>query len=208
MKCILLTGFEDFGGYGKNSSAALMEWVEADPELFKRYQIRTAILDVTYTGAFKKWKRVFETFQPDLAVSFGLSWETNEVKLERIALNLDDCLLPDNKDVLRLDKPIDKNAPPALRTLLPIKRIHNRLLNAGIPVKISNHAGAYLCNHIFFTGLTYVGQLPAPVPFGFIHLPPLVEQLEPLNRSGVTKDQLLQMVRIVIETSLRSTRAN
>jgi pyrrolidone-carboxylate peptidase len=38
-------------------------------------------------------------------------------------------------------------------------------------VAISNHAGAYLCNHVFYVARHFLEQRGRAVPCGFIHLP-------------------------------------
>ena len=41
--------------------------------------------------------------------------------------------------------------------LLPVMR--DRLAAAGLPVRYSNHAGTYLCNHVFYYGLHLIERL-------------------------------------------------
>jgi pyroglutamyl-peptidase len=40
-----------------------------------------------------------------------------------------------------------------------------------VPTVVSNHAGAFLCNHVFYIAQHEVEQLGIPCQCGFIHVP-------------------------------------
>ena len=42
------------------------------------------------------------------------------------------------------------DGPAAYFSTLPIKRIVMRLMAAGIPAQVSNSAGTFVCNHVFY----------------------------------------------------------
>jgi pyroglutamyl-peptidase len=50
------------------------------------------------------------------------------------------------------------------------------LKSRDIPSIISNHAGAYVCNHVFYTARHEIERLGAGIPCGFIHVPLMAEQ--------------------------------
>jgi len=201
---VLLTGFTEFGEYGKNVSEVLMTEVEANLHLFPSATVFTRVLDVDYSNAEHQFDRAVLETEPDLVISFGLSWGIDEIKLERFALNIDDATLPDNAGVLRQGSEIIPGGALALRTTLPISEIYDSLKNENIPVKFSNHAGAFLCNHIFYHGLTKFSDTSPLVPYGFIHLPPLQVQVTDMGRTVLTQEQLLQGAVTIVTTSLRS----
>ncbi len=78
-----------------------MAEIEANLHLFTNATVFTRVLDVDYTTAEQQFDRAVLETEPDLVISFGLSWGIDEIKLERIALNIDDATLPDNAGVLR-----------------------------------------------------------------------------------------------------------
>ncbi len=199
---VLLTGFTEFSDYGKNPSEFLLEQVNQNLHLFPGVDIHTRILDVDYIQADQQFDLAVAEVQPDLVVSFGLSWSIDEIKLERFALNIDDASLPDNTGLLRQGSEIIAGGECALRSSLPLATIYDTLVAENIPVKFSNHAGAYLCNHIFYHGLNHLARYSQYVPFGFIHLPPLQEQVSHLDRSVPSNEQRLSAVRIIVGLSI------
>ena len=46
-----------------------------------------------------------------------------------------------------------------------------------IPAVISNSAGTYVCNHLFYELLYWCDKLSLPTKIGFVHLPRLPEQV-------------------------------
>jgi pyroglutamyl-peptidase len=62
-----------------------------------------------------------------------------------------------------------------------VRAIRERLLGQGIPARLSNSAGTYLCNAVMYRLL---GRLPAHVPTGFIHLPHLPAEAARLMAEG------------------------
>jgi pyroglutamyl-peptidase len=64
---------------------------------------------------------------------------------------------------------------------LPLRAIREALLARGIPARLSNSAGTYLCNAAMYRLL---GRLPQDVPAGFIHLPHLPAEAARLMAEG------------------------
>lgn len=95
----------------------------------------------------------------------GLAVWSRNIGVEALAMNLDHC---EDPAYARYRRPIRPGGPLMLESRLPIDRLVRRLSDAGFPVGISHHAGTFVCNHVFYVGLSK----SRPVPCGFIHLPP------------------------------------
>ena len=67
-------------------------------------------------------------------------------------------------------------APAAYFSTLPIKAIVQGLRAAGIPASVSNSAGTFVCNHLFYGLMHRLAREPR-MRGGFIHLPYLPEQV-------------------------------
>lgn len=93
------------------------------------------------------------------------------IRLERIAINLDDYAIPDNEGNQPREEKIVQNAPDAYFSTLPLRNYYEKLCDAKIPVHYSLSAGSYLCNHLFFQVMHYLHQQNRTIPAGFIHIP-------------------------------------
>ena len=80
------------------------------------------------------------------------------VSLERIAINCDDARIPDNAGNAPVDEPVVPGAPAAYFSTLPVKAALAALGAAGIPAEVSQTAGTYVCNHVFY-GLMHALRL-------------------------------------------------
>lgn len=170
MKRILLTGFNPFGKIRVNPSQLLVEKLAMTTRPLP-YQLITALLPTEYVRATRHMKQLLRKHSPDVVVCLGVAAGRREVCLERIALNLDDEQLADNAGLIRLDREIVKGGPALYRSTLPLQRMLASLRRAQIPARISNHAGTYLCNHIFYVVCHETRS--RKIPAGFIHLPAL-----------------------------------
>ncbi len=200
---ILLTGFKPFGKAEINPTEWLMEAM-AETELAGA-AVRAVVLDVDYERCQEQLRREVDDFQPAAIVSFGLRMSSDLIGLERVAVNVDDASIPDTGNQLRRGTRIVETGPVGYWSTLPLNEMLAVLREAGIGAEISNHAGTYVCNHLFYYARHLVEERGLGVPVGFIHVPPLPQQL-PENapsrpgppRTGLAADTLLQVARLCV----------
>ena len=77
------------------------------------------------------------------------------LSLERVAINVNDARIPDNTGDQPVDTPVVAGGPAAYFTSLPIKAMLAALLAEGINAEVSQTAGTFVCNHVFY-GLMHV----------------------------------------------------
>lgn len=170
----VLTGFEPFGKYLINPAEKIVK--ELDKQKISNVVIVGKILPNVFREARGAVEEIFEKVKPDIAIHIGLAATRSSISVERVAINLIDARIPDNKGFQPRDKPINPNAPIAYFSTLPIKKIVENLNSKGIPAVVSNTAGLYMCNYIMFTSLHYSATNGYPKKTGFIHVPCLPEQ--------------------------------
>ena len=154
----LLTYFEPFGGAKKNISQQVAEGIEAEG-LVKR------CLPVSFKRSPEVLRETLKDYQPAFILSLGQCAEGEKIRLERFAINLMDSDKGDNDGYMPDEETIDTNAPLALRTSLNIKQLQRECVNVGLPVILSNSAGLYVCNRIFWEALRYTEKAL------FVHIP-------------------------------------
>ncbi|MGB1286175.1 MAG: pyrrolidone-carboxylate peptidase [Aggregatilineales bacterium] len=170
-KTILLTGFEPFGKVTENPSQRLIEHFSSVS--VPGIKVITQILSVTYDGAGQCICDLTAQHAPDVIIMLGVAQSRPTISLERFALNIDDASIADNAGVLRQGEAIIKEGNQALQSSLPLQKMHDAIATKNIPVRYSNHAGAYVCNHIFYCALYDLKQHNNDIPCGFIHVPSL-----------------------------------
>ncbi len=198
----LLTGFEPFPGYPHNPSQWVVERLGAEP--IPGVDLETQVLPVDYARAGKGIGRLIREIKPEAVLALGLAGKRRSVRLERVSLNLNDSTRPDNRGRVSEGQPIDPQAPAAYFSSLPLIEIREALAAAGIPVRISNLAGAYLCNHVFFSAMHTIEALGLASRAGFVHLPQAAEYHP--DGEGLSLSDLKKGVEIVLSV-LRKTRS-
>ncbi|HUF39783.1 MAG TPA: pyroglutamyl-peptidase I [Anaerolineales bacterium] len=193
-KRILLTGFEPFGEVEANPSQRVVDALVADG--VAGVELAVGVLPVSYASAGGCMRRLIRENRPDHVLALGLAAKSEEIRIERVALNLDDSSSPDNDGVLREGDPILADGPPAYFSALPLTGLKGALESAGIPVRISNHAGAYLCNHVYYAAAHEVEQLGLPSRAVFIHVPLPAELGGP---AGLSMDAIERAVRLSLQ---------
>jgi pyroglutamyl-peptidase len=205
---LLLTAFEPFAGEGINSS---LETARAMKQIqFPDALVRVVELPVDRFRAVALALGLLREERPDVMILLGEAGGRYRITPERIAINVDDFRIPDNAGNQPSDEPIIEGGPVAYFSTLPIRAITNRLNKAHIPAAISNTAGAYLCNRLFYSVMHSISVEAMSTAAGFIHMPYLHNQAidKYPDVPSLSRESLVEAVRLAIEVSLGCATAS
>lgn len=199
---ILVTGFEPFGGESVNPS-----WmaVERLPDTLNGAEIVKRRLPVVYFRALDILEKEIETLRPDVVVMTGQAGGSDAMRIERVGINLCEAKLPDNDGVQLMGAPIVPEGPNAYFSTFPYREMLAAVEEAGIPVRHSFSAGAYLCNHVLY-GALHLAETKFPgLRAGFIHVPFLPEQTEgkPAGTPSLPLEDIARALRLMVEAIVR-----
>lgn len=210
---VLVTGFGAFPGAPVNPTQELIGLLAGHEDAFAGAKLHLRVLPVEYDKVGGLLEKFGHEVTPDIAIHFGLAANARGFRLESTARN--------HSSMERADAGAGKprstqicKGPKTLRSTLPLGAIAGALKTKSLPVTRSAHAGAYLCNHLFY--LSRSGSIAgyAPRMAGFIHLPYLDDQLAALpasQRAGLftlTRRQLLDGALTVIGQSIEAAGAD
>ncbi len=176
---ILITGFEPFAGLAYNPSSEIA--TRLDGREIAGHRIVGRLLPVDFARYRAGLETLLREFSPTLYIGFGLASGEDMIRIERFGVNLADFDIPDNAGARPVGRAIESDGPAARASTLPCPEIRAALLEAGIPARLSNSAGSYLCNATLYSAL---GLCTEPRRCGFIHLPYASEQVADLLRAG------------------------
>lgn len=199
-KLVLLTGFEPFGGETLNPSELAVRAL--DGQILAGRRVVGAVLPCVFGAAGTRLLELIKTHRPELVVCVGQAGGRAEISLERVAINVDDATQPDNAGACPSDRPIVPDGPTAYWTTLPIKALVTALHAVGLPAKVSQTAGTFVCNHLFYCLMHALRNRPE-VRGGFVHVPFLPEQATrlPGNPPSLTLPQIIRALEIIIVTT-------
>ena len=165
---ILLTGFEPFDGQSTNPSWDAVRALHG--KRIAGHRVVARRLPVIFGASLKALRMALRETSPALVVCMGLAGGRERISLERVAINVDDARIPDSVGQQPVDEAIVPGGPAAYFSTLPIKSMLAAMRDAGFPVEISQTAGTYVCNHVFY-GLMHALRRRRKIRAGFIHIP-------------------------------------
>ncbi|WP_343628309.1 pyroglutamyl-peptidase I [Roseateles sp.] len=178
MKKILLTGFEPFGGESINPSWELARALSG--EIIDDAKVVALQLPCVFGESLRQLDEALQRIRPIAVLAIGQAGGRCDLSLERVAINVDDARIPDNAGAQPIDEPVMPGGPAAYFSTLPIKAIVQGLRAAGYPASVSQTAGTFVCNHVFYGlqhRLSQLRQLQGcAIRGGFMHIPYLPEQ--------------------------------
>jgi pyroglutamyl-peptidase len=183
---ILVTGFDPFGGQTVNPSWAAVQALQGRD--IGGHRIVAAQLPTAFGRSLHVLQELMGQHRPALVVCTGQAGGRAAMSLERVAINVNDARIRDNTGAQPIDTPVIPGGPAAYFTGLPIKAMLAAMLAAGIRAEVSQTAGTFVCNHVFY-GLMHALAQPrwAGTRGGLIHVPWLPQQGAP----SMTVEQLI-----------------
>ncbi|WP_288025295.1 pyroglutamyl-peptidase I [Arthrobacter sp.] len=197
---ILITGFEPFGGEGLNPSWAAAQ--RAAAALNDAGVPAAAVeLPVEFGAAGEALRRAIAAGDYDLVLAVGQAGGRPKLSLERVAVNVDDARIPDNAGNSPVDEPVVPGGPVGYFSTLPVKACLQALTRAGIPAEVSQTAGTYVCNHVFYALMHQLAEKPG-IRGGFVHVPYAPEQLSGRQHPSMEIAVMAQGLEVIARTAL------
>lgn len=201
---VLVTGFDSFGGQSVNPSAALASAV--DGQEIAGGIVRGRQLPVSFRDIGGRLDAVIAEVDPVAIICLGVFPGEPVIRLERLAANFADFGIADN-DGMVAHGPVMTNGPDAIRATWPVRDIQQRLLASGIPARISDTAGSFLCNATLYRALAAFSHRVVPPPVGFLHVPYLPEQVSAIiaqtaSEARMELHQRADLASMAFETQL------
>jgi len=170
---VLVTGSEPLGGEPRNSA---FEAVKLLPRACAGPDVDILEIPTVFHKSVEAIVKRAEETGADRILMVGQAGGRFEITVERVGINVDDARIPDNEGNRPIDVPVDPDGPAAYFSTLPVKAMTERIRSRGIPAKVSNTAGTFVCNHVLYGVLNAAAKKALPVKAGFIHVPYLPEQ--------------------------------
>jgi pyroglutamyl-peptidase len=204
IKTVLLTGFEPFNGASINPAweavRALAGWSGA------AFRVEVRQLPCVFDAASHALAALVNELHPDIIIAVGQAGGRAEISVERVAINVDDASILDNAGQQPIDRTIRADGPAAYFSTLPIKAIVAALREQGLNAGVSQTAGTFVCNHVFYGLMHHTAG--KPVRAGFIHVPFLPEQAAARadNPPSMALEDIVAGIRIAVETAVATER--
>lgn len=203
---VLLTGFDPFGDTGHSGLPLNPSWLAVQALGGKRiggHLLVAAQLPTVFQASIAELLRLLALHKPVLVICVGQAGGRSAISLERVAININDARIPDNTGSQPVDTPVVSGGPAAYFSTLPIKAMLQAMQNAGVAAEVSQTAGTFVCNHVFYAlmhALTTKRGLKQ-TRGGFIHVPYVPEQGTP----SLPLEEIVRGLRLAVAAALANT---
>ena len=186
---ILMTAFDAFGGETINPALEAVQRLTppAGVELI-RVEVPTVFGKSVQVAA-----EAIAREHPDVVLCIGQAGGRAQITPERVAINVMDATIADNAGVMPVDAPVVPGGENALFATVPVKRLVQTIQLEGIPAKLSNTAGTFVCNQLLYGVLHLCKEQYPHIQAGFIHVPFLPQQT--VGKGDLPSMPLEDMVR-------------
>lgn len=202
---VLLTGFDPFGGETINPSWLAVQAL--NDKIIEGHRIVAGQLPTQFVASLQRLDELLSEHAPAMVICVGQAPRL-AISLERIAINVDDARIPDNAQQSPIDTLIVAGGPAAYFTTLPIKAMLSAVTSEGIAAEVSQTAGTFVCNHVFY-GLMHRLATRAALAHlrgGFIHVPALPGQNQSTGAMpGMPLTTLIQGLHTAVSAALAHT---
>lgn len=203
-RTVLVTGFEPFGGDAVNPSQEIARAL--DGRVIGGRRVVGAVLPCVFGASRRELLRLLRRYRPEVTVCVGLAAGRVGITPERVAINVDDARIPDNAGQQPVDRPVVRGAPAAYWSTLPLKAIVRALRTRGWPAEVSQSAGTFVCNHVFFSLMHALRRRRARG--GFVHVPRARETGSAAGgmESALAVSELVAALEVAVAVTLRRRR--
>lgn len=208
---VLLTGFDPFGDIGPAGLVLNPSWMAVEALQGKRiagHRIVAAQLPTVFGASALELARLLKLHKPALVICVGQAGGRSAVSLERVAINVNDARIPDNTGAQPVDTPVVQGGPAAYFGTLPIKAMLQALQTAGIAAEVSQTAGTFVCNHVFYALMHALATQRGlkRTRGGFIHVPYVPEQVAGQSMPSMPLEDIVRGLRLAVASALANTR--
>lgn len=211
LPAVLLTGFDPFGDVGPAGLTLNPSWMAVKALRGKRiagHRVIAAQLPTVFGASALELKRLLKLHKPALVICVGQAGGRSAISLERVAINVNDARIPDNMGAQPIDTPVVPDGPSAYFSTLPIKAMLQAMQTAGMACEVSQTAGTFVCNHVFYA---LMHALTTQRGFkrtrgGFIHVPYVPEQVAGQGVPSMPLEEIVKGLRVAVATALATGR--
>lgn len=165
MPTLLLTGFGPFGSIGVNPSQLIAERLHG--ETFGALEVVSHVLPVVFGEDAVLVESLVARHDPVIVLSLGVAAREGTLRLETLGRNLRQS--PEGR------RPIVEQGPEACPSTVAFAEILAGLASGTAPIRLSDHAGDYLCNHVLYRTLQLAERMEGRFRVGFLHIPKAIE---------------------------------
>lgn len=170
---LLLLAFEPVGSLRFDLSGRV---AEAAVERLSRSGVpaEAVLIPAAFSRCWAAVEKVLMKVRPQVVLVLAQRGNCRGIAFEKFGKNRIDAEIPDREGAQPRGIAVVAGGKPCYETTLPIERMAEKIRRKGIPAGISQDAGAFVCNALYYQLLRAAEERDFGA--GFVHLPHLPGQ--------------------------------
>lgn len=140
------------------------------------YQLQLAALPYAFKRSLVALEQLITQHKPAVLLLLAQDAAQTQISLEKVALNINHCLSPDQDNQIAKDSLTAQHGPAAYFSNLPLAALVSTLQQQQIPAQLSYHAGTGVANHAYYGLMHYIKHQNTNLQGALLKLPLLPEQ--------------------------------
>lgn len=141
------------------------------------------LVDVSYDDCFEEIKRTLNIDEYDYIIALGEARSRKEILVEKRALNIQSCSIPDNAGVIKLNEVIINDNNEYLETNIDLHQFKDI-------INISTDCGKFVCNTLYYKLLYW-----NPNKSLFIHIPECNNDLDEYFKYKSVIEKIIEILK-------------
>ena len=169
----------------------------------KDYQINIQQLPCVFKHSLTVLEQLITQFKPAHMLLINQCRANVDIRIEKVALNINDASEPDNHQQQPRDTLTAQHGPAAYFSNLPVSAIVDTLHSHALPARLSYRAGTFVANHLFYGLMHYIKHQNISLHGGLMQVPLSPAQASRLPGSASLSTSLaVDAVKLAINVSL------
>ena len=202
MRTIIVAALDSSGSHNKaefyRTLLPLADW-----EIETNTTLQLYRLPCIFKQSLLELEKLITQHKPSHLLLVAQNPENKQVSVEKVALNVNDALQPDDNNQQPRDTLTAQHGPAAYFSNLPVAAITSALKHSAVPARLSYTAGTYVANHVFYGLMHYIKHQNTNLQGGLLQFPLLPQQacLEQ-DATSISPHLLLDAVKLVVKVCL------
>ncbi|MDX5406911.1 MAG: hypothetical protein LPK11_07720 [Chromatiaceae bacterium] len=173
-----------------------------------QHELKLCTLPYAFKRSLVVLEQLITRHNPSVLFLLAQDATQTQISVEKVALNINHCLSPDQDNQTPTDSLTALHGPAAYFSNLPLAELVSTLQQQQIPAQLSYHAGTGVANHAYYGLMHYIKHQNTNLQGALIQLPLLpVQACRVIGAASIGPDVLRQALLVITQQYTRSLGA-
>jgi pyroglutamyl-peptidase len=172
------------------------------------YQLQLCALPYAFKRSLVVLEQLITQYKPAVLLVLAQDAAQTQISMEKVALNSNHCLNPDQDNQTANDSLTAQHGPAAYFSNLPLTALVSTLQQQQVPAQLSYHAGTGVANHAYYGLMHYIKHQNTNLQGALLKLPLLPAQASRVaGAASMSPTLILQALTLISQQCTSNSTA-